>query len=141
MRYFVLILTMTLAFGATSANAKPDTYLCKITKSDGNVFGDDVAFGFDTKREIVKVFDAVVSYHIGSPTDANVLEDTEKKLVITWDVRMRNNQGQITRMAYRAAYFKSNGRFLLNAKPRGYPNSFNARGACSKQSLNIPGLS
>jgi hypothetical protein len=74
--------------------------------------------------------DAIILHFLEAPVDATVSEDTGKKLVLSWNIQMTNNSGQMTKMLYRAAYFKANGTITVRAVPSGYTNNFEARGTC-----------
>lgn len=77
------------------------------------------------------VSDGLIMYHNNEqPMKAKVSEDTANKLVLTWNVQMTNSTGQMTKMQYRAAYFKANGKVTVRAVPGGYSNNFEARGTC-----------
>ncbi len=74
--------------------------------------------------------DGLILYFNDGPVDANVSEDTAKKLVLSWVVQMTNRTGQQTKMRFRAVYFKETRQVTIRATPGGYDNSFEARGTC-----------
>jgi hypothetical protein len=76
------------------------------------------------------VSDALILYFNKAPIAAKVTEDTQKKLVLTWDVTLTNSTGQTTRMLFRAAYFKADKSVIVRAVPSGYSDNFEARGKC-----------
>lgn len=79
------------------------------------------------------VSDGVILHYNGNqPIAAKVSEDSAKKLVVTWNLKMTNNTGQMTKMQYRATWFKADGRVIIRAVPSGYSNDFEARGSCKK---------
>jgi hypothetical protein len=58
------------------------------------------------------------------------VDDTAKKLVLSWTVQMTNSTGQMTKMLFRASYFKARKEITVRATPTGYANDFEARGTC-----------
>ena len=74
----------------------------------------------------------ILYYNDNQPMAAKVSEDSARKLVVTWNVQMTNSTGQMTKMQYRASWFKADGRVVIRAVPGGYTNDFEARGTCRK---------
>lgn len=72
----------------------------------------------------------ILHFNDDQPMQAKVSADTDKKLVLTWDVLMRNGSGQTTRMRFRAAYFRDTAAVTIRAVPAGYSNEFEDRGTC-----------
>lgn len=72
----------------------------------------------------------ILYYNKEQPMQAEVLEDSANKLVLTWNVQMTNN-GQMTKMQFRASYFRTNKSITVRAVPGGgYSNDFEGRGTC-----------
>jgi hypothetical protein len=101
-----------------------------------------IARGAITERYVIQhdegsaqaiVSDGVILYYNDSqPMTAKVSEDSGKKLVVTWNVQITNKTGQMTKMQYRASWFKADGNVIIRAVPGGYSNDFEARGTCKK---------
>lgn len=84
----------------------------------------------DGSGEAIVSDEVIMQHNDEQPIIAKVAADTEVKLVLTWAVQM-TNWGQMTRMQYRAAWFRKSGLLTIRAKPGGgYANSFEGRGTC-----------
>jgi hypothetical protein len=121
-------------FLATSSISQALTLDCEIKPNSDS-------FGYVTERYVLQydettgqayASDALILYFNEQPVAAKVSEDTKKKLVLTWDLQFTNSTGQMTRMLFRAAYFRANGSVIVRATPSGYTNQFEARGRCTK---------
>lgn len=73
----------------------------------------------------------IMEYNDEQPMLARVSENTAKKLVLRWDIKMAL-QGKTTTMQYRASYFKADGTITIRAVPGGYSNDFEGRGRCKE---------
>ncbi|MDX5350430.1 MAG: hypothetical protein LPJ95_06980 [Paracoccaceae bacterium] len=108
------------------------TLECRIppTNAGGGYVTGVYVFQHEAGSTQAIVSDEVIMYfNAEQPMKAKVTSDTAKKLVFSWNVLM-TNAGQTTRMQYRAAYFKETGAVTIRAKPGGYTNDFEGRGAC-----------
>ncbi len=110
------------------------TLECKITKSSagGGYITDIYYFDYDEANGKALVSDALI-YHFNDeqPLVAKVSEDTARKLVFSWNVQMTNSTGQMTKMQFRASYFKAEKTVTVRAVPGGgYSNNFEGRGKC-----------
>jgi hypothetical protein len=73
----------------------------------------------------------IMNYNNEQPMQAKVSEDSANKLVLSWNVQMTNKTGQMTKMQFRASYFKNNKSITVRAVPGGgYANDFEGRGKC-----------
>ena len=107
-------------------------YACKVEKrsANGGWLADGYLLVLPEGGKTALVGDDVGMTVTGAPADAEIREDTAKKLVVTWDMRSRDAAGQLARMGYRLSYFKKTGQVTVRATPYGYSNSFEARGRC-----------
>ena len=121
-------------FLATSSIAQAVTLDCALKPNSD-------ALGYVTERYVLQhdeasgqavASDALILHFNEKPIAAKVSEDTPKKLVLTWAVQLTNSTGQITKMLFRASYFKADGSVIVRAVPSGYSNQFEARGRCKK---------
>ena len=117
-----------------AAPAYADVLECKLKPNadSGGWVTELYYFEYDAGTGTARVEDAVIHSEEGGPIAATISEDTQKKLVLTWDVTMTNSTGQTTRMLFRAAYFKADGSVIVRAVPSGYVDKFEARGKCKK---------
>lgn len=102
----------------------------KPTESSSGWVTDRYVLQHDPETGKAVASDAIILHYLGAPVTANVSVDTSVKLVLTWNVQMTNASGQITKMQYRAAYFKADGKITVRAVPSGFSNNFEARGSC-----------
>lgn len=104
---------------------------CQITPNAGTGGYVTERYVFQQDADSAIVSDALIlHFNDNQPQSAKVSEDTTKKLVLTWKVAVTNATGQITKMQFRAAYFKADGTITVRAVPSGYSNSFEGRGRC-----------
>ena len=121
---------------STKAYAESTTYLCELTKRDAWI-ADRVFFEYDPDREVVRVIDGIIVQFDKKAKVATISENSEKKLAFTWRVSTRN-RSQTTNMTYRLAFFKLNGKALVQAKPHGFTNNYTGRGTCKKINQPLP---
>jgi hypothetical protein len=100
------------------------------TESSNGWVTDHYVFQHEPKSDKAVASDAIILHYVGNPVAARVSDDTTAKLVLSWNIQMTNSSGQMTKMQYRAAYFRSTGKITVRATPSGYSNNFEARGSC-----------
>jgi hypothetical protein len=118
---------------ALSGPALAATLECSIPQSaaGGGYITETYVFHHDPGDRTAVVSDSVILYFFDAPIEARITDDSDRKLVISWDVPMSDRTGQQTRMVYRATYFRQNGQMTVRATPGGgYSNSFEGRGTC-----------
>jgi hypothetical protein len=110
------------------------TLECSITPSNagGGYVTDLYVLQYDEASGQAIVSDGLIMYYNNEqPMKAKVSDDTASKLVLTWNVQMTNSTGQMTKMQFRASYFKGNKSITVRAVPGGgYVNNFEGRGKC-----------
>ena len=77
----------------------------------------------------------MIKREFGKPISVTVKDDTEKRLMMLWEVPLHNGTGQATIMRFRAVVFKQNDKVTIQARPTGYSNMFEGRGSCQKVAL------
>lgn len=102
----------------------------KPTESSSGWVTDRYVLQHDPETGNALASDAIILHYLGAPVSADVSADTSVKLVLTWNVQMTNTSGQMTKMQYRAAFFKADGKITVRAVPSGFSNTFEARGSC-----------
>ena len=127
----VLLALFSLILSAIPAAALTLECRLPVTGTGGGYVTGLYYFQHEQGRAEAIVSDEVIMYYNNEqPMTARVSADTDVKLVFTWNVQMTNS-GQMTRMQYRAAWFRKNGLLTIQAKPGGgYINSFEGRGTC-----------
>jgi hypothetical protein len=123
--------TVLLAFPSLSQAL---TLECNMTRSNagGGYITDLYILQYDEGSGQAIVSDGLILYYNNEqPMQAKVSEDTANKLVFSWNVQMTNKTGQMTKMQFRASYFKGNKTITVRAVPGGgYVNDFEGRGKC-----------
>lgn len=101
------------------------------TNAGGGYITELYVLQYDEASGQAIVSDGLIMYYNNEqPMKAKVSEDTAKKLVLSWNVQMTNSTGQMTKMQFRASYFKNNKSITVRAVPGGYANDFEGRGKC-----------
>ena len=136
----LLILSLALMIFGYQVQAAQTTYHCKVNNKGKNIPPEEVVFGYDDELKAVYIYNAYIAHFAGQPVAGEVTEDSAKKQVFNWSLHITNNSGQQTRMAFRAAIFKKDGKALISAKPHGYSNAFSARGTCRETDQKLPGF-
>jgi hypothetical protein len=131
---FSRLLPAVAAFFISTVPATALTLECNITKSSagGGYITDIYYFDYDEAKGKALVADGLI-FHFNNdqPMAAKVSEDSNKKLVFTWAVRITTDTGQTANMQFRASYFKGDKTVLVRAVPGGdYSNNFESRGKC-----------
>ncbi len=127
-----------LSFVATSAVAQPITMQCVVKGSNGGWIAEQIFFEYDSARDAARVVDPIILHFDKKPKAAEITEDTDKKLVLKWRLATRVSS-QTTKLAYRLAYFKSNGKVTVQAHPHGFVNNYTERGRCQPINQQLPG--
>ncbi len=124
-----------LAFLAFPSMSQALTLECRIAKSSagGGYITELYVLQHDEASDEAIVSDGLILYYNKEqPMKAKVSDDTANKLVLSWNVQMTNGTGQMTKMMFRASYFKTNKSMIVRAVPGGYSNSFEGRGSCKE---------
>jgi len=120
-----------------AAAAKPITMQCLVKGSNGGWIAEQIFFDYDSARNASRVVDGIILHFDKKPKTAEITENTDKKLVIRWRVNTRVGR-QTTKMSYRLAYFKGNGKATVQAHPHGFVNNYTARGRCQQIQQGLP---
>ena len=131
---FPRFLSAAAVFVVTAMPALSLTLECKLPKSSagGGYVTEIYVFDYDESGGKALVSDGLIYfYNNEQPLAAKVSEDTARKLVFTWSVQMTNSVGQMTKMQFRASYFKAEKTITVRAVPGGgFANNFEGRGKC-----------
>jgi hypothetical protein len=125
----LVLLPVLLAFPSISQALTLD---CQVKTNTGSAVTERYIFQVEDGADEAIVSDGLILYYNDNqPMTAKVSENTAKKLVFTWSVQMTNRTGQMTKMQFRASYFKADKSILVRAVPGGvYTNNFEGRGRC-----------
>jgi hypothetical protein len=104
----------------------------RASAAGGGYITDVYVLQYDATSGQAIVSDGLILYYNDEqPMQARVSEDTSRRLVLTWKVRLTNSSGQAANMQFRAAYFRDSGAVVVRATPGGdYSDSFEGRGTC-----------
>jgi len=130
LRSFALA-ALLLAFPGVSQALTLECTL-KPTNAGGGYVTELYVLQYDEASGQAIVSDQLIMYfNDEQPMKAKVSEDSKGKLVLTWNIQMTNATGQMTKMQFRASYFKGNKSITVRAVPGGgYANDFEGRGTC-----------
>lgn len=109
------------------------TLECNVAKSanGGGYITEIYVFNHEEGQATATVADGLILYfNDDQPMTAKVSEDTARKLALSWNVLTKSQNGQTTKMQFRASYFKADRTITIRAVPGGYSNQFEGRGIC-----------
>lgn len=125
--------------GLFNAPAQAETLHCKLTQgSRGNWVAPDIFVEVDKKSNKAVIVDAVLQHLKQSPKTGKVMDDTDKRLLVTWVLKGINsgtNQYAV-RIDYRLNLNRKTGSASVRAVPAGYANDFYRRGSCAPVKKN-----
>lgn len=126
---------LATAFTALALFSSPSHALtldCKLNPAAraGGWVTEQYVLQVDEGQGTARIADAVILSYFDAPIEAKLVENTDKKLVLSWRVQTKSVTGQLVNMSYRAAYSKSTKAITVRAVPGGYSNDFEARGTC-----------
>jgi hypothetical protein len=104
-----------------SFEQKPDNY---------GYLSPTLVLAREPDSETATVVDVVIQQEAGGPIEVKIAEENDRKLSMTWEVKVVSPENRYLRLSYRLSIQKSSLSATLSAKPQGYSNSFSARGAC-----------
>ena len=100
--------------GACALFAQPafsaDIYNCKMNVTDNNrVISKAIVISYDAKTGESFVADEFIQYYMGSPVDARVLTDNDKRITFGWSLRnIKPKQGNsLQEVAFKLTYMKA----------------------------------
>lgn len=128
----VLATTASLLFPVLSQAL---TLECSIadTGAGGGYITELYVFQLDEASGKALAADGWIMHYFDAPIPAKVTDDTAKKLVFSWSLKMTNSSSQQLNLRYRASYFRETGQVTVRASPGGaYSNDFEGRGTCKK---------
>lgn len=131
-----------LVLGAIPAAALADTvtYDCRM-KNLGPTKGwitERYIIVHDTATDEVTALDAILNAMSGGPVRAKVADKSKAKTAFSWSFRSNDTRNRSATTEYRAAIY-ADGKITITAKPLGYRNMFESRGACEKSVARTKG--
>jgi hypothetical protein len=130
MKFAAFALATLMASAPLSAMARSLECVLTPNSGSGGWVTDRYYFEVDEAAGTAQALDGIVQYYNKGPIQARLTDSSAKKLVVSWDVKMTNGTGQMTKMLYRASIFKADNSVIVRAVPSGYSNQFEARGTC-----------
>ena len=127
----VALAALALSIAAFPVSAQ--TLRCEFSnsKSQGNWIAPVVVAKLAADGKTAELADCIVCRKFNKPITADVVTNTDAKLVVSWEFRTQSRTGQMVRANYRLAYFRAKGKANLTMKPLGYSNSFTSTGPCT----------
>jgi len=140
-----LLTGLLVVLGAPAALAGAgDLYSCKIKEEAGTakLLPPEVTVAHLDGDERYIVTDAVSYTFLKKPVEATVLEDSAKRLELSWEVPIEGESdgrpGAVhARLAFRLVIFRPALKARLNAKPLGYRNTSVSGGACTMRRAKL----
>jgi hypothetical protein len=126
----MLLAALPFGMGATSAAAKFLDCTLSPSDDDNNWLTERYVFKIDEAEGTVLVDDGLIEYVNKGPISGKLVDDSEVKILVTWDLITRSLSGQRTKMIFRGTYFVKLKQFQLRSKPMGYRNDYEANGTC-----------
>ena len=131
----ILKLAGLFAASLLAGQAQAVTLDCtlKPSESSGGYVTERYILDYNEAEGTAVAVDSLIQYFHGGPVPAKLSDNTAKKTVFTWTVLTTSQSGQVTKMQFRAAVFKSDNSITVSATPGGgYGGGFEARGKCKK---------
>ena len=99
-----------------------------------NLIQPRMVFVVDEAARTATVWDPLIEQVYGGAVEGNLREESDRKLVVTWDIFSRGFNLAQARMEFRASLIKQSNKLIVTAVPIGYPERFFARGGCVQTS-------
>lgn len=134
-RPIVLALGLGL-LGSVAAQAATPAYECTMpqTRNGGGWIAPQIIFAVEGDEGVV--YDGVIQYKLGKPIAAKVVEDSEAKLAIRWEMGLTDGSGHSFIMRYKATILHKSKVAIVSARPAGYDNKLEERGTCKEVDLD-----
>ncbi|HRK42002.1 MAG TPA: hypothetical protein PLH11_03065 [Gemmobacter sp.] len=134
-RSFVLALGLGLSVAA-AAQAKTPAYECTLpqTENGGGWIAPQMIFVVQEDEAVV--YDGVIHAKNGKPILAKVVENSDAKVAIRWEMGMRDGSGNSFIMRYKATLMHNSKLVIVTARPAGYDNKLEERGRCELVDLD-----
>lgn len=138
-----VLIFAAVSLAATTVMAEPVTYECRATQrvyptdffgNFRNLIQSQMIFVVDRETGTATVWDPLLEQVYGGPVAGTLKEESDRKLVVTWDVFARGFNLAQARMQFRAALIKQGNKLIVTAIPIGYQQRFFARGGCVQTS-------
>ena len=127
-----IVLGLGLALSVASfARAESPAYDCTLpqTEKGGGWIAPQVIFVIEGDE--AAVYDGVIHAQKGKPIHAKVVENTDAKIAIRWEMGMRDGSGSSFIMRYKATLMQKSKVVTVTARPAGYDNKLEERGTCA----------
>lgn len=126
------ILTAVFLLAALPANAEFLDCAVRTGASQNGFISDRYIFDYDVKAGKVMVLDGVIQYVNEVPLAGKVSAANDKKLGVSWSLKLKSTTGIYIRMLYRASIVRAGMSVQISAVPQGgdFAGGFEARGTC-----------
>jgi hypothetical protein len=126
-----MLFTTLLALTALPLQARVLDCAIKTGASQNGFITDRYIFEIDEAAGKATGLDGAIQEINGGPIEAK-LSANDKKLGVSWSLKMTTTTGKSIRMMYRASYVKASNAVQISVQPGGgeYSGGFEARGSC-----------
>ena len=125
-----IVFACVFALSALPAAAETIDWVCNVDVHKSGWVGGTYRVSIDTDARSGQVTDRLGQRINGGPSDAELADFTDKKQVVTWQLRTKDSKGQLAVMDYRLSIFTPKNNVTIRARPLGYANDFSKRGRC-----------
>ncbi len=132
---FVIVLLLVIQAPAAAAaqtvyecRAQQRNYASEFWSPFRNLIQPQMRFTVDGGSVVVD--DPLLRSAKGGPIQGELVENTEKKLVVRWDLVARGERGRQATMLFRASFLKQNSKLIVTQAVSGSGTTFHARGNC-----------
>lgn len=125
------LILAALPFGLASTAAEAKVLDCKVTPIQNEGWlTDRYVFSIDEAKGTVMVDDGLIEYFNKGPIAGKLVENSDIRIAVTWELMTSNQSGQRSKMTFRGTYFVKLNQFQLTMKPMGYRDVYDANGTC-----------
>lgn len=113
------------------AEAKTPAYECTMPKTENGGGWIAPQMIFVVEEDEAVVYDGVIHAFKGKPIPAKVVENSDAKIALRWEMGMRDGSGNSFIMRYKATLMLNSKVVTVTARPAGYDNKLEERGTCA----------
>jgi hypothetical protein len=98
----------------------------------GGWTGGPVVFFIADGASVATVNSGAITYFAGEPIEARVVRDVPGHIALSWEINMKDNANQYSRMGYRLSVREGGAAATISAQPLSYENIWRNAGTCKK---------
>ncbi|MEL7344846.1 MAG: hypothetical protein AAFN59_08290 [Pseudomonadota bacterium] len=136
MRNLLGLFSLLAVFALPAFAKEVQVYDCTF-KNPRPFLSEKVILIEDPETGEFQVMDGIIHYEEGKPKTVKLSSDADNKFTLTWDIVIRDRNGQTAKLIYRFVYFKNNGKANYSMFAASYENRELSRGTCQKAKQNV----